>query len=86
MVQSFTGKIKTNNEFVSVETATGISFTGGNTYLIQILPNDDKVYLKVADAIIEIDNNNPFNYIASTETLYIKTNYKECTLTILESA
>lgn len=86
MATSYTGTIKTNGEFIDISTESGVTFTSGKSYTIQILPNNDIVYFKVADAIFEIDNSNPFTYTAGSDSPKLKTNYKECTLTILEGA
>lgn len=80
-VQSFTGEINTDREFVSISSLTGINFVGGNTYSIQI---QNAAYLKIADAIFCIGDEK-FTYIAGTEDLYIKTTFRACILTILEN-
>lgn len=80
-VQSFTGEINTDGEFVTVASLTDISFVGGNTYSMQI---QNGAYLKVGDAIFFIGDEK-FTYTAGTEDLYIKTTFRACTLTILEN-
>lgn len=81
-IQSFTGRIDTNNEFVTVESvATGFTFVEGNTYTMQV---QNSCYLKVADAVFSVSNEK-FNYTAGSEDMYIKTNYTSVVLTILEN-
>lgn len=81
MATSFTGQIQTNGEFVSVATETGVTFTSGKTYSMQI---QNGAYLKLSDAIFQV-NNSIFTYKAGTADLKIKTNYNACVLTILEN-
>lgn len=80
-VQSFTGEINTNGEFVTVESLTSISFTGGNTYTMQI---KNWAELKILDAIFFLSDEK-FQYTAGTEDLYIRTKGFNCELTILEN-
>ena len=81
MAVSYTGVINTNGEFETVESLTSLTFTAGKTYNMQI---QNEAYLKVADAVFAFINEK-FNYIASTDDLYIKTyGSMPCTLTILE--
>ena len=78
---SFTGRINTNNEFSDVATLTGITFTIGNTYGIQI-QNIGEV--KLADAIFTVTDDKPFNFTCGTDDLYIKTNELGAMLTVLD--
>ena len=80
--QSYTGSINTNGEFVDVETLTGITFTPGNNYSVQI---QNLAYFKIGDAIFTIYTDDPWNFVAGTDTPYIKTDLKDCVLTIYES-
>lgn len=82
-IQSFTGRINTNNEFVTVESvATGVTFTVGNTYTMNV---SNSAEVKVANAIFPITNEK-FQYKAGADDLYIKTqDGYTCTLTILEN-
>ena len=82
MVESYTGTIKTDGEFELVETLTGVTFTVGNTYTMNVINTAE---IKVANAIFPITNEK-FQYKAGANDLYIKTqNGYTCTLTILEN-
>lgn len=82
MVDSYTGTIQTLDEFVSVETLTGLTFTASKTYSMQIA---DSAYIKLGNAVFSF-NNEKFEYKAGTEDMYIRTRNKNyCTLTILEN-
>ena len=77
--QSYTGTVDTHGEFTSIETLTGITFTVGETYSIQI---QNLGYFKVGDAVFTIYTDDPFNWVAGSDTPYIKNNYGKCVLTI----
>lgn len=79
---SFTGLINTKDEFVTVESLTNLTFTVGKTYLIQ---TNAITYVKVADAIIEVYDQKPYQFIAGTDDLYIKTDFCGCKLTVYEN-
>ena len=82
MVDSYTGTIKTDGEWQSVETLTELTFTAGNTYTMNVINSAE---IKVANAIFPILNEK-FQYKAGTDDLYIKTqDGYTCTLTILEN-
>lgn len=82
MVESYTGTIKTNGEWQLVETLTGITFTVGNNYTMNVINSAE---IKVANAIFPVTNEK-FQYKAGSEDFYIKTqNGYTCTLTILEN-
>ena len=82
MAESYTGTIKTDGQWQSVETLTGVTFTVGNTYSMNIINTAE---IKVANAIFPVTNEK-FQYKAGSEDLYIKTqNGYTCTLTILEN-
>jgi len=82
MAQSFNGTIKTNGEWVLVETLTDLTFTAGNIYNMWI---GNQAYLKTGDYVTPCFNEN-FDYKGGTDNLYIKTNYDlECQLSILEN-
>lgn len=83
MATSFTGEISTQGNFVDLETASGVTFTTGNSYTIQI---QNTGYLKLNDAIFTIYTDTPFTYNAGTDTLYIKTEGNSCLVTILENS
>lgn len=83
MTTSFTGKIETNGEYETVSSLSGVTFTSGKSYSIQI---QNLAYLKIADAEFAIYTDEPFTYTASSDDLYIKTDYASCVLTILENA
>ena len=82
MTESYTGSIKTEGQFETVESLTNVTFTAGNTYTMQI---QNLAYLKLGDAVFSITTDQPFTYKAGTDDLYIKTTYGECVLTILEN-
>lgn len=76
---SYTGKI-ISPEYATVASKTGISFTSGNTYTMQI---QGSAWLKVDNAEFFFSNEK-FQYKASSDSLQIKTHSIGCTLTILE--
>lgn len=80
MAQSATTKIETDGVYIDVETLTGITFTEGNTYTMQV---QNTGYLKVGDAEFEL-RDKFLQYKDEGEILYIKTGFLPCTLTILE--
>ena len=80
--QSYTGTINTNNEFADLATLTGITFTSGNTYTIQI---QNLAEFKVGDAVFTIYTDDPWNFVAGTDAPYVKTDLQDCILTIYES-
>lgn len=79
--QSFTGVINTNGDWETVASLTNITFTEGTTYNIQI---NNLAYLKIGNAVFSF-NGEKFDYKASSDDLYIKTNNNSCTLSILEA-
>lgn len=81
-VQSCTIDVNTQGEFETVESLTGVSFTGGNTYTIQV---QNTCELKIADAIFPIKTDIPFTYVAGSEDVYIRTRFGGTRITILES-
>lgn len=82
MVESYTGTIKTDGQWQSVETVTGVTFTVGNTYTMNVINTAE---IKVAKAIFPVTNEK-FQYTVGAADLYIKTqDGYTCTLTILES-
>ena len=82
MAESYTGTIKTDGEWVEVETATGVTFTVGSTYSMNVINTAE---IKVANAIFPVTNEK-FQYKAGVDDLYIKTqDGYTCTLTILEN-
>lgn len=80
-IVSYNGLIDTKGEFQSVVSFASITFTKNKIYTIQ---TTGMVYLKIADAVILVNNIKPYQYKAGDETLYIKTNYTPSSLTILE--
>ena len=80
-IQSFTGTIDTDGEFLLIETETGITFTAGTKYTVQV---QNQAYVKIADAVFNVTGKE-FEYTAGTEDIYIKTTYQPCVLTILEN-
>lgn len=85
-VQSFTGLVETNGEWVTVSSVSNVTFTQGNTYTLQA---NNFCYLKIADAIFTILPAQFIQIRAEGEDMYIKTDipgYPKCTLTVLEHA
>lgn len=83
MATSYTGRIGTDGQYVDLATESGVTFTSGTTYTIQI---QNLAYLKLGDAEFAIYTNDPFTYTAGSDTLYIKTTYNTCVVTILQAA
>lgn len=81
MAQSFTGTINTQDEYSSVSTLTGISFSSGKTYNMQIRGS---AYLKIDDAEF-LFQDEKFDYKAGGSSLEISTGTGSCALTILEA-
>lgn len=81
-VESCTQYIVTNENYVTVESATNISFTASKTYTMQV---QGSAHIKIADAEFYVFNEK-FQYKAGSDDLYIKTSSVGCTLTILEEA
>lgn len=80
--QSFTGNINTNGQFETLESLTGITFTEGKNYTIQITGTAD---LKIANAKFPLrDERFPFSQ--GDDTAYIKTGWLGATIAILENA
>ena len=75
--------VNTEGEWESVAELANITFTSGYSYTMQL---QNLGYLKIADAEFTIYSDAPFTYKASDDTLYIKTDYSKCELTILENA
>ena len=80
MAQSATTVIETDGVYTDVETLTGITFAEGNTYTMQV---QNTAYLKVGNAEFEL-RDKFLQYKDEGETLYIKTGFLPCTLTVLE--
>ena len=89
MVNSFTGTILTDNQFVTVESVTvGVEgssftrFTAGKCYTFQIR---NFAQIKYGDAIFDFENVG-FQWKATDDSLYIRTFNEEggCKLVILE--
>ena len=80
MVESFTGRINTDEEFKVLETEANITFTVGKVYTMQVY---DSCYLKVADAEFFLDKEK-LQYKAGSDDLYIKTSNLGCLIAILE--
>lgn len=80
MANATTKSINTNNQFKTVAELTDYTFTEGNTYTMQV---QNSAYLKIDGAVFSLSNEK-FTYKATSDTLYIKTGFLGCTLTILE--
>lgn len=77
--QSFTGEIQADN-WSLVSTLTGVTLTSGNKFNITVVK---QCQFKVADYIVPVFNQT-FDYIATSDDLYIKTGAPSCTLSILD--
>lgn len=82
MATSYTGTINTNGEFIDLATESGVTFTSGKSYTIQI---QNIGYLKLGDAEFAIYTNDPFTYTAGSDDLYIKTLNNSCVVSIYEA-
>lgn len=78
-VASYTGTIQADN-WVTVASKTGVTFTSGKTYNLQVR---NQCQLKVGNAIFDAFNRDII-YVAGSSDLYIKTGGTQCGLTILE--
>jgi len=81
-IESFTGGINTKNEYVLVETLTGVTFTVGNTYTLQ---TSEWTNVKVADAEFDVSLSKPYQFVMGSNDIYIKTDFVGCRLTVLEN-
>ena len=79
--QSYTGRVNTEGEYVSVEELSGITFVAGTVYSIQI---QNLAYWKVGDAEFTIYTDDVWGYKAGSDVPYIKTDFSSAVLTILE--
>lgn len=77
----FTGIIKHNNDFQNISTLTGVTFTQGKTYNIQV---QEQAWIKLSDAKFFVENEK-FDFTAGTTPLQIKTPSESCILTIHEA-
>lgn len=77
--ESYTGTIN-STDFANVATLTGVTFTSGKTYDLQVRK---QCQLKVGDAIFDVCNRDVI-YTQGEGTLQIKTGDNNCGLTILE--
>lgn len=68
-------KIEANDDYKSIETETGKTFTVGTTYTMQLLKPAVicEASSKPTDGGFLIDTTQPFQYTAGSDTLYIKT-------------
>lgn len=80
MAQSYTGTI-TAPDWESVATITGVTFTSGKVYDLQV---KGQCQLKVGNAIFDVENREVI-YVATSEAIYIKTGGVSCRLTVLEA-
>lgn len=81
-VDSFKGAVNTNGVFSDVSTLTGVTFTPGNVYTIQIRGG---AFIKIADAEFEIPFSTPFPFKQGSEDLKIRTSDSGAIITILEN-
>lgn len=80
MANSYTGEINTNGIFEKVADVTDFTFTEDAIYTMQV---QNSCYLKIGNAEFYVSNEK-FQYTATADDLYIKTNTLGCVLTILE--
>ena len=80
--QSFTGTINTQGTYQTLASISGLTFTSGKSYTIQITGTAD---LKIANAKFPLrDERFPFSQ--GDDTAYIKTGWLGATIAILENA
>lgn len=77
---NFTGKIDTEGQFEDVATLTGVTFTSGNSYTLQVR---NFVQLRLDDGIIDVNTTEPFTYTAGSDDLEINTPQGATLLTVI---
>lgn len=81
MANLWTGRIETNGEYVKLAEATGLTFTSGNKYSIQI---QNMAHLRegtVGEGVL-INDITPITYTATSDDLYIEA--QSCVVNIAE--
>ena len=83
-VQSYTGTADTDGAWETVASVTGLTFTPGKQYTMQIR---NIAYLRIANAIFYLKDQ-LFTFTQGEDDLYIKAedNANQAVLTILENA
>lgn len=81
MANLFTDRIETNGEYVTLAEATGLTFTSGNKYSIQI---QNMAYLRegTTGKGFFVNSDVPITYTATSDDLYIKA--QSCVVNIAE--
>ena len=83
MANLFTGSIDTKGQYKTLAELTGLTFTSGNKYSIQI---QNMAYLRegtVGGGFL-INKTDPITYTASSDNLYLKTDYQPCVVNVAE--
>lgn len=83
MANLYSGSIQTNGDYVTLASATSLTFTEGNKYSIQI---QNLAYLRegTTGGGFLINTTTPITYTATSDDLYIKTNYQPAVVNIAE--
>ena len=81
MTNIYSGTIKTDGEYKTLMELTGITFTQGTVYTIQVI---NPAFLRegTTGSGFYIFDNKPFKYIAGSDDLYIKVKYESCDINI----
>ena len=72
MSNLYTGTVDTNDSYESLATISGVTFTSGSKYVIQIA---NPAYLREGDTGkgFSVNTDFPIQYTAGDDTLYIRT-------------
>lgn len=83
MANLYTGSIQTNGDYVTLASATSLTFTEGNKYSIQI---QNPAYLRegTTGKGFFVNSDVPITYTATSDDLYIKTDFQSCIVNIAE--
>ena len=83
MANLYSGSIQTNGDYITLSEATDLTFTAGNKYTIQI---QNLAYLRegTTGGGFLINSTIPITYTATSDDLYIKTNYQPAVVNIAE--
>lgn len=83
MANLYSGSIDTNNTYKTLAEVTDLTFTEGTKYVIQI---QNPAYIREGSTGkgFLIDSNNPFEYTAGDDDLYIKTEFRQCIVNIAD--
>ena len=81
MANLYTGTLDTNNTYKTLTELTGLTFTSGTTYTIQI---QNMAYIREGSTGVGFLINSilPFEYTAGSDDLYIKNTYTPVVINI----